>query len=133
MMLKIFVAAMAGAVLIVAALPANAANVGSAADIAAIRKYVPARFGRCTQRVDHVAVRGSYALATVLQTGGCDSAVVWVLQKRGTWRRLGAIGGVPDACTVHSQGVPLGNAGPLVAAFTGTPNPSLTSTKACGG
>ena len=116
-----------------AALSARAANSGPPGDVMAIRKVFPAKFGRCTQRVDRIAVRGSYALATVLETGACDAAGVWVLQKRGTWRTLGGIGGVPDACTVHSKGVPLSVAGPLVAAFNGTSNPSLTSTKTCGG
>lgn len=113
--------------------PSPARAAGSTADVAAIRHVFPAKSGRCTQRVDHVAIRGSYALATLLQTGGCDAAVVMVLQKRGTWRTIGGLGGVPDACTVHSKGVPLSVAGPLVAAFNGSSNPSLTSTKSCGG
>lgn len=133
MMNRLFAAALVFITPISAAVPANAANIGSRADIAAIRAMFPARAGGCTQRVDHITVRGSYALATLLQSGRCDSAVVVVLQKRGAWRDIGAIGGVPDACTVHSKGVPLNVAGPLVAAFIGTSNPSLTSTKACGG
>lgn len=131
-MQKHFVA-FAAIVALSGAVPANAADVGSPAEVMAIRKVFPAKFGRCTQRVDRIAVRGSYALATVLETGACDAAGVWVLQKRGTWRTLGGIGGVPDACTVHSKGVPLSVAGPLVAAFNGTSNPSLTSTRTCGG
>ena len=130
---KVFPAILTAMILVSPACPASAANVGPAADVQAIRKMFPAKSGPCTQRVDHVAVRGSYALATLLQSGGCDSAVVVVLQKRGTWHSLGALGGVPDACCVHSKGVPLNIAGGLVAAFTGSSNPSLTSTRACGG
>jgi hypothetical protein len=110
------------------------ADTGPAADIVAIRKLATISNGRCPQRVSHVSVSGSYGLATVEQHGACDAATVWVFaRKGGAWRSTGGIGGVPDACTIHSKGVPLAIAPGLIRAFTGSSNASLTSTKSCGG
>jgi len=102
--------------------PVFAADSGSKADLSAIRAVFPAKLGACTQRVDHIAVQGAYALATVLQTGNCDTAAVWVLKKSSSWKKLGAIGGVPDTCTVEQKGVPRGIARPLVSKFNGGAN-----------
>jgi hypothetical protein len=81
---------------------------------------------------DTVAIR---KLATISNGhGACDAATVWVFaRKGGAWRSTGGIGGVPDACTIHSKGVPLAIAPGLIRAFTGSSNASLTSTKSCGG
>lgn len=123
----------AAAVVLSAAVTARA-DTGTASDIAAIRRLATVSNSRCPQRVSHVSVSGNYALATVEQRGACDSAVVWVFaRKGGTWRSTGGLGGVPDACTIHSKGVPLAIAPGLIRIFTGSSDASLTSTKSCGG
>ena len=123
----------AAALVLSAAIPARA-DTGPASDTAAIRKLATVAGGRCPQRVSHVSVSGNYGLATVEQHGACDSAVVWVFaRKGGAWRSTGGIGGVPDACAIHSKGVPLAIAPGLIRAFTGSSDASLTSTKSCGG
>ena len=107
------------------------ADSGPHGDVAAIRKVLT-HGGKCPQSVLNVAVSGAYALATTLQRGACDVGFVTVLKRNGsTWKMTGGVGGVPDACTVHSQGVPLTVASTLVRKLTGTNNPSLVSTSAC--
>ena len=123
----------AGSILLCPPLAARA-DTGPRSDIAAIRSLATVSGGRCPQRVSHVSVSGSYALATVEQHGACDSATVWVFARKGrTWHSTGGIGGVPDACTIHSKGVPLAIAPGLIRAFTGSSDASLTSIKSCGG
>jgi hypothetical protein len=123
----------AAAIVLWAPLSARA-DTGPRSDTAAIRKLATVSNGRCPQRVSHVSVSGNYGLATVEQHGACDAAVVWVFaRKGGAWRSTGGIGGVPDACTIHSKGVPLAIAPGLIRAFTGSSDASLTSTKSCGG
>ncbi len=129
----VFPALCATAILFCPALAARA-DTGPSSDTAAIRRLATVSNARCPQRVSHVSVSGSYGLATVEQHGACDMAAVWVFtRKGGTWRSTGAIGGVPDACTIHSKGVPLAVAPSLIRAFTGSSDASLISTKSCGG
>ncbi len=123
----------AAGILLCSAVAARA-DTGPSSDTAAIRKLATVSKGHCPQRVSHVSVSGSYGLATVEEHGACDMAAVWVFARKGrAWRSTGAIGGVPDACTIHSKGVPLAIAPGLIRAFTGSSDPSLTSTKSCGG
>lgn len=111
---------------------ALAADTGSRADVAAIRALLTITSGRCPQAVGVVAVSGRYALASVTEHGACDIGYVRVLTKFGSrWRATSGIGGVPDACTVHSKGIPLADSVKLVRALTGTNNASLTSTSGC--
>ncbi len=132
-MKRFFTAVCAAAVALCATIPARA-DTGPRTDTTAIRKIATVSTGKCPQRVSQVSVNGNYALATVEERGACDAAAVWVyVRKGGGWRSTGAIGGVPDACSIHSKGVPLAIAPALIRAFTGTSNASLTSTKACGG
>jgi hypothetical protein len=132
-MKRFFTAVCAAAIILCATIPARA-DTGPRSDTAAIRKIATVATGKCPQRVSHVSVNGNYALATVEEHGACDMAAVWVYaRKGGAWRATGAIGGVPDACSIHSKGVPLAIAPALIRAFTGSSDSSLTSTKACGG
>lgn len=108
------------------------ADSGPRADVTAIRKLLTHPGGKCPQSVSNVAIYSGYALATVLQRGACDAGFVVVLGGGATrWRSIGAIGGVPDACSVHAKGVPLTKSATLVRRFTGSNDPSLTSTAHC--
>jgi len=132
-MKRLFSAVCASAIIFCASTAARA-DTGPRSDTAAIRKLATVSKAPCPQRVSHVSVNGNYALATVEQRGSCDMAAVWVYaRKGGIWHSTGAIGGVPDACAIHSKGVPLSIAPALIRAFTGTSDTSLTSTKRCGG
>jgi hypothetical protein len=132
-MKKLFAAVCAAAIVLCAPFAARA-DTGSPRDAAAIRKLATVSKGPCPQRVSHVSAIGNYALATVEQRGSCDAAAVWVYaRKGGAWHSTGVIGGVPDACAIHSRGVPLSIAPALIRVFTGTSDASLTSTKSCGG
>jgi len=111
---------------------APAADSGPRGDVAAIRKLLTHAGGRCPMSVPTVATNGNFALATVEERGVCDIASVTVLKRAaGTWRSLGGIGGVADACTVHAKGVPLAVSATLVRRFTGSSDPSLVSTTHC--
>jgi hypothetical protein len=132
--MKKSLAAFCAAAFVFCATAGARADTGPGSDTAAIRKLATVSNGRCPQRVSHVSVSGNYGLATVEQHGACDIAAVWVFaRKGGAWHSTGAIGGVPDACSIHSKGVPLAIAPGLIHAFTGSSDASLTSTKSCGG
>jgi hypothetical protein len=132
--MKKSLAAFCAVAIVLCAPVAARADTGPRSDTAAIRKLASVSKGPCPQVVSHVSVSGNYALATVEQHGKCDAAVVWVFARTGgVWHSTGGIGGVPDACSIHSKGVPLAIAPGLIRVFTGSSDASLTSTKSCGG